>query len=137
MSDANHVWRLLKRPAGGVSEGDLSFETESVPEPADGQALVRLNYLSVDPTNLVWMSRDSYIPAVPLDAPMRGVVCGTVVASLTPELPAGAVVSGLGEWADYQLATPETVSVMGDTGRCRWPRRSGPLPWSVPRRISA
>jgi len=52
MTDANRVWRLRRRPSGGVADGDLSFETEPIPEPADGQCLVRLNYLSLDPTNL-------------------------------------------------------------------------------------
>ncbi len=116
MTDANRVWRLRRRPTGGIEDGDLSFETESVPEPADGQCLMRLNYLSLDPTNLVWMKRDSYIPAVALDDPMRGVVCGTVVRSRSEELPEGAVVSGLGAWADYQLGTPATLQVMADTG---------------------
>ncbi len=115
MTDANRVWRLRRRPSGGIELGDLSFETESAPEPADGQCLMRLNYLSLDPTNLIWMKRDSYIPAVALDDPMRGVVCGTVVRSRSEHLPEGAVVSGLGTWADYQLGTADTLQVMADT----------------------
>ena len=116
MSEANRVWRLRRRPVGEIEDGDLSFETEAVPEPEDGQCLMRLNYLSLDPTNLIWMKQDSYMPAVALDDPMRGLVCGTVVASRSEQLPEGAVVSGLGTWADYQLGTPETVQVMADTG---------------------
>jgi NADPH-dependent curcumin reductase CurA len=116
MTDENRVWRLRHRPVGGIEDGDLSLEVEPIPEPAPGQCLMRLNYLSLDPTNLVWMKQDSYIPAVPIDDPMRGVVCGTVVESRSDQLPEGAIVSGLGAWADYQIGSAETLQVMADIG---------------------
>ena len=116
MTELNRVWRLRRRPAGGLGEADLTLEVEPIPEPREGQCLVRLNYLSVDPTNLVWMKRDSYIPAVPLDDPMRGVVCGTVIDSRSDRLPTGSIVSGMGTWADYQLGTPDALQVMAGTG---------------------
>ena len=80
MTDVNRVWRLRKRPVGALTDDVLSFAEEPIPEPADGECLFRLNYLSLDPTNRVWMSdMDQYMPPVDLGAPMRGVVCGTVV----------------------------------------------------------
>lgn len=115
MADANRVWRLRNRPVGGIEDGDLSFDVEPIAAPTEGECLVRLNYLSLDPTNLVWMKRDSYIPAVAIDDPMRGVVLGTVVESKVEQLPEGALVSGLGSWADYQIGGPETLQVMPDT----------------------
>jgi NADPH-dependent curcumin reductase CurA len=77
---------------------------------------VRLNYLWLDPTCLVWMTRDSSIPAVALDDAMRGIVCASVLDSHGAGLPAGSTVIGLGVWADCQLATPGTLRVMADTG---------------------
>ena len=50
------------------------------------------------------------MPPVALGDAMRGVVCGTVVNSRHPEFVPGDVVSGLGEWADYQLGTPDTLN---------------------------
>jgi NADPH-dependent curcumin reductase CurA len=117
MSEENRVWRLRKRPVGDITDDVLSFEKESIPEPSDGEFLFRLNYLSLDPTNRIWMSdMDQYMPPVAIDAPMRGVVCGTVVKSHHPDYAEGAIVSGLGVWADYQLGTPQNVRLMGDTG---------------------
>ena len=55
MTETNRVWRLRKRPVGDITDDVLSLEEESVPEPSDGEFLFRLNYLSLDPTNLVWM----------------------------------------------------------------------------------
>jgi NADPH-dependent curcumin reductase CurA len=56
------------------------------------------------------------MPPVDLDAPMRGGVCGVVVKSRHPDYAEGAVVSGLGVWADYQIGTPQFVRPLGDTG---------------------
>ncbi len=113
----NQVWRLRKRPIGDISDDVLSFAEEAIPEPGDGEFLVRLNYLSLDPTNRIWMSdMDQYMPPVELDDPMRGLVCGTVIKSNHPDYREGIVVSGLGTWADYQIGSPATLAPLGDTG---------------------
>ena len=117
MSEVNHVWRLRKRPVGDICEGDLTYEEEPMPEPADEECLFRLNYLSLDATNRMWMSDvEQYMPPVSINAPMRGVVCGTVIQSKNSAFKKGDIVSGLGTWADYQIGTTETVSLLGDTG---------------------
>jgi NADPH-dependent curcumin reductase CurA len=120
VSTVNRVWRLRKRPVGEITDDVLSLAEEAIPEPREGECLFRLNYLSLDPTNRIWMSDIAqYMPPVELDAPMRGVVCGTVVKSRHPHYTEGQIVSGLGAWADYQLGTPATVNPMGDLGGLR------------------
>jgi NADPH-dependent curcumin reductase CurA len=95
LSDVNRVWRLRKRPVGEITDDVLSFAEEPIPEPQDGEFLFRLHDLSLDPTNRIWMSdREQYMPPVDLDAPMRGVVCGTVVTSKHPDYRQGTLVSG-------------------------------------------
>jgi hypothetical protein len=117
MSETNRIWRLRKRPVGEITDDVLSFEEESIPEPGDGEFLIQLNYLSLDPTNRIWMSdMDQYMPPVELGAPMRGIVCGTVIRSRHPDYQAGIIVSGIGVWADYQIGTPQTLNPVGDTG---------------------
>ncbi|MEZ5528747.1 MAG: NADP-dependent oxidoreductase [Porticoccaceae bacterium] len=117
MSETNRVWRLRKRPVGDITDDVLSLENEAIPEPGEGECLFRLNYLSLDPTNRIWMSdMEQYMEPVALDAPMRGVVCGTVIKSKTPEFKEGDIVSGIGTWADYQIGSPATVGLLGDTG---------------------
>jgi len=117
MSETNHIWRLRKRPIGDITDDVLSFEEEPIPEPADGECLFRLNYLSLDPTNRIWMSdMDQYMPPVAIDDPMRGVVCGTVIKSKNTAFKEGDIVSGIGIWADYQVASPEAVNLLGDIG---------------------
>ncbi len=117
MTDMNRVWRLRKRPVGVIGDDILSFDKEAMPVPADGQFLFRLNYLSLDPTNRVWMSdMDQYMPPVAIGEAMRGVVCGTVVSSKHPDFAAGDVVSGLGSWSEYQLGSPPFLNKLGPLG---------------------
>ena len=117
MSAVNRVWRLRKRPIGEITDDVLSLEEEGIPEPGEEECLFRLNYLSLDPTNRIWMSdMDQYMPPVEFNAPMRGIVCGTVIKSNSPAFNEGDIVSGLGTWADYQTGSPETMNPMGDTG---------------------
>lgn len=116
MAEINRVWRLRKRPVGDITDDVLSMENEAIPEPGEGECLFRLNYLSLDPTNRIWMSDiEQYMEPVAIGAPMRGVVCGTVIKSNTPEFKEGDIVSGIGSWADYQIGSPASVGLLGDT----------------------
>ena len=106
MPRLNRVWRLSHRPKGEITPDVLSLEPEPIPVPADGEVLVRVNYLSLDPTNRIWMSDiPQYMPPVGLGEVMRGIVCSTVVESRAPGFSKGDVVGGIGGWADY-LALP-------------------------------
>ena len=117
MSEINRVWRLRKRPVGDITDDVLSLENEAIPEPGEGECLFRLNYLSLDPTNRVWMSDiEQYMEPVALGDPMRGVVCGTVIKSNSPAFKEGDIVSGIGSWADYQIGSPASVGLLGSTG---------------------
>ena len=104
MVQERHGWRLARRPVGKVARGDLNYELETLPELADGQFLLEILYLSLDPTNRIWMSdAEGYMPPVEIGEPMRGIVVGRVAASRKPSAPEGALFSGLGEWADFMV----------------------------------
>ena len=111
MIEERNVWRLAKRPVGGISDGDLTFAREPLPAPGDGQILLQVLYLSLDPTNRIWMSdRPQYMPPVALDAPMRGLVVGRVLASRKAGVSEGAILMGPGEWADYLVSDGSALS---------------------------
>jgi NADPH-dependent curcumin reductase len=72
-----NVWRLAKRPVGDIADGDLVYGAEALPDLQDGQFSLRVTYLSLDPTNRIWMSdQEQYMPPVEVGAAMRGGVCG-------------------------------------------------------------
>ena len=111
MLGQNRVWRLSRRPVGAITPDVLSLKTEPVPVPADGEVLVRVNYLSLDPTNRVWMSdAPQYLRPVEIGEVMRGIVCGTVVESRAPGFSKGDAVGGLGGWADYLVLPAQRLN---------------------------
>ena len=102
MPTERKLWRLRRRPQGSIREGDLEFLAEPLPDLTDGEFLLEILYLSLDPTNRIWMSdMRQYMPPVPLDAPMRGGVAGRVVRSRKEGVNEGEIWFGLGEWADH------------------------------------
>ncbi len=101
----NRAYRLRRRPEGRLADGDLELVEEELPELGEGQALVRTKLLSLDPTNRIWMSDiRGYMPPVPIDAVMRGLGIGEVIASEREDMPVGATVSGFTGWQELVLA---------------------------------
>ncbi len=101
----NGQWRLARRPVGGFQDGDFTWTEQPVPDLAAGEVLVRAVYLSLDPTNRVWASQDSYLPAVKLGDVMRGGGIGVVEESKNPAFAAGEIVQGLFGWQQFFIST--------------------------------
>ncbi len=102
--EVNRAWRLKERPHGIVEESNFEWTEEATPRPEEGQMRVRIVYLSLDPTNRVWMEPvDSYLPMLPLHAVMRGITLGVVEESRHPAFAAGDLVQGLGGWQEYYV----------------------------------
>ena len=92
---ANRQYRLAARPTGLPKHSDWKFTTESVADPAEGQVLVKVLQLSLDPAMRGWMNEGkSYIPPVGIGEVMRALGIGKVVASQNPKFAAGDTVSG-------------------------------------------
>ena len=107
MADVNRQYLLKTRPEGRVKRDDFDLVEAPLPDIGDGEALVRTLYLSLDPTNRVWMSEDTYLPKVGIGEVMRGAGVGEVVASNADHYPVGSLVTGLSGWQDYVVASPQ------------------------------
>ncbi len=104
-------WKLVRRPVGDIAPGDLELVQENLPDLAEGQFLLQIIYISLDPTNRIWMSdMEQYMPPVPLGAPMRAGVCGRVIASRKAGVAEGQIMAGLGEWADHMVTDGAMMS---------------------------
>jgi len=105
----NRAWHLVSRPDGMIRPENFELRESSVAPLEEGQALVRLIYLSLDPTDRVWASdREQYMTPVGLGEPMRSVALGVVEESRKPDLKAGAHVYGLLGWQDYSVVDRDT-----------------------------
>lgn len=104
MTSINRQLLLKTRPEGLVRQDNFELHEQAVPELAEGEALVRVLYLSMDPTNRVWMSDiPQYMPPVAIGEVMRGLGLGRVVASKSARYAVGDLVQGLVGWQDYAV----------------------------------
>ncbi|MBD1864936.1 MULTISPECIES: NADP-dependent oxidoreductase [Trichocoleus] len=101
----NRQLRLTSRPVGDIKESDFEYREEPIPSPQEGEILVRTIYLSLDPTNRIWMSdMEQYMPPVEIGEVMRGAIIGVVEESKNQNFKQGDLVSGLLGWQDYAIA---------------------------------
>jgi NADPH-dependent curcumin reductase CurA len=104
IATVNHQFRLAKRPVGLPTRDDWSFAEEPVGEPGEGEVLVKIAYLSLDPAMRGWMSEmRSYMPPVKLEEVMRAGGVGHVVASKDPAFAPGDSVSGMLNVQEYAI----------------------------------
>ncbi len=101
MAETNRQLKLQSRPQGLLAPGDLQLAAAPLPSLADGQALARVKYLSIDPTMRVWMATDTYLPAVAIGEVMRAFGFAEVVESRHKEFKKGNKVVGLTGLQDY------------------------------------
>lgn len=129
MRNSNRQWILRKRPTGDIQPGDLELVDSPIPDPGPNQFLARTIYLSLDPTNRIWMSdMEQYMPPVGLGEVMRGGTLSVVVRSNNPAYEPGDIVSGIAGWQEYAVMDfaqklpktgvplPAYMSVLGMTG---------------------
>ncbi|MFG6447276.1 NADP-dependent oxidoreductase [Roseateles sp. BYS180W] len=103
--DLNLQVRLACRPKGRPVLADFQFTSEPLPIPADGQLLVRHEWLSLDPYMRGRMAdTPSYAPPLELGAVMLGGTVGVVQASKHSNYAPGDLVLGMGGWQAYSLA---------------------------------
>src|SRR5215475_3975905 len=116
MKPVNTQCRLAARPIGLPKATDFAVVDEPVPAVADGEFVVEIDYLSIDPAMRTWMNAGrSYVPPVQIGEVMRALGIGHVIASRHREFAVGDVVSGVFGVQNYALSTGAGVSKI-DTG---------------------
>jgi len=94
-SHLNRQIRLHARPTGLPSDEIWDFVTETLREPANGEFVAKILYISLDPAMRVWMnSGDTYVPSIRIGDVMRASVVARVVKSRHPGHAVGSHVMG-------------------------------------------
>jgi NADPH-dependent curcumin reductase CurA len=100
----NHQIRLASRPVGAATAANWQLAETPVAEPGDGEVLVKVLALSLDPAMRGWMNEGkSYIAPVAIGEVMRAGGIGTVLASRSAAFAVGDTVSGLLGVQEYAL----------------------------------
>ncbi len=107
MTDTYRRILLAARPHGLVDGATLRLDaTAAVPDPGEGQAVVRVSHLSIDPTIRTWMDdAPGYLPPIGIGEVVRSGGLGEVVASRSDALQVGDTVVGMLGWQEYSLVT--------------------------------
>ncbi len=108
---ANHQFRLARRPVGMVQRSDFEFSQVPVVPPGDGEVLVKILYISLDPAMRGWMNEGkSYIPPVGIGEVMRAGAAGRVIASNDPAIAVGDHVIGILGVQEYAVARAKQLT---------------------------
>jgi len=114
-STQNHQWVLASRPHGAPTADNFRLETTDIPQPADGQLLLRTMWLSLDPYMRGRMSdAPSYSPPVEIGAVMVGGTVSRVEASNHPDYQPGEWVLGYSGWQEYELSDGSGLVKLGE-----------------------
>jgi len=123
----NHQFRLARRPVGMVQRSDFDYTEAAVPTPGEGEVLVKILYISLDPAMRGWMREGkSYIPPVGIGEVMRAGAAGRVLASNDPNIAVGDHVVGVLGVQQYAVAKGKALTKV-DTGRAPLPVYLGTL----------
>lgn len=105
MSDQMQKIVLASRPDGAPTPENFRLESANMPQPADGEILVEVHYMSLDPYMRGRMDdAKSYAQPVPIGGLMEGGSVGKVIASNDPSFNVGDFAFGAFGWATHGVA---------------------------------
>ncbi len=135
MIEQMHRVALARRPNGDPVPEDFSHEAQPMPTPGEGEVLVQVTHMSLDPYMRGRMDDvKSYADPVPLGGTMEAGTVGVVLQSNHPRFAAGDLAFGMFGWAshgvlpgnqlrklDPAMGKPETaLGVLGMPGFTAW-----------------
>jgi NADPH-dependent curcumin reductase CurA len=100
---ASYVTDAAKPENFAMSEGPI-------PEPAEGQFLLRNMYFSMEPAIRGWVDgKANYFEPIPIGGVIRGPSVGQVVKSRNPDFAEGEYVFALNQWEDYSICHSDAI----------------------------
>jgi NADPH-dependent curcumin reductase CurA len=101
---------LAARPVGAPKPTDFRLEAAELPEPGDGELLLRIRYLSLDPYMRGRMSdAKSYAKPVGIGEVMEGGTVGEVIRSRADGYAPGDVVLSHSGWQSHAVVSAKAV----------------------------
>jgi NADPH-dependent curcumin reductase len=111
--DHFHAWVIDHYLKDGLDGSELHWESRPLPSLKDGQVLLSTCLLSLDASNLLWLSeREDYLPQLQIGDIMRGNIIARVGASCHPAFAEGDYVLTIQGWADYTIVDGDAL--LGD-----------------------
>jgi NADPH-dependent curcumin reductase len=109
--DANYQWRVARRPQGNVVPEDFAWAVTDIPEPGEGEVLLKTHYLGLAPVMRMYMTGASPSGEVPLAIGdvIHGRGVAQVIKSRHPDWREGEMLQGQIGWQTYKVSkiTPQ------------------------------
>src|ERR1700760_51409 len=113
MNDSvNRQILLVEKPTGKLGPEHFKMSEAAVPEPGDGEALLRVRYISLDAANRAWMHGATYRSAVEAGGGVGGAGIAEVVSSKAPNLAPGDLVFADTGWQDFAALPAKHLAKM-------------------------
>ena len=106
----NKQWIYASKPNAQVSPVNFRLQEAAMPQPKDGEVLVRTTLLSLDPASRAWMIGPTYRPMLEPGEVMAGWGIGEVVTSNAKNYAPGDLVSGDYGWQQYAAVPARTLT---------------------------
>ena len=113
MSDTvNRQVLLVEKPTGKLGPEHFRLTQATIPEPKDGEVLLKVRYISLDAANRAWMHGATYRAAVEANTVMAGGGIAEVLSSKDSSLKPGDIVFGDTGWQEYAAVPAKHLSKM-------------------------
>ena len=112
-ADDNSMLVLVSRPDGLVGDDNFELRRGPIPEVGPGQLLIRVLWLSFDPTQRGWLlPGGSYRAPIEIGEVMKAYAVGQVVQSEHPDYAPGVLVQGMFGWQDWELSDGSGLTIL-------------------------
>ncbi|MGR5065013.1 NADP-dependent oxidoreductase [Photobacterium sp. DNB22_13_2] len=107
---------LASRPEGTPTTDNFELQSTALPEPKEGEVLVKNTWMSVDPYMRGRMiDRKSYVPPFQIGEALEGGAIGEVTESNNPDFPVGSKVSSMLGWRTHFISNGEGLTRLPET----------------------
>ena len=103
---------LKKRPNPSVTEDLFELKTEELKELKDGEFLINVEYVSIDPAMRGWISDvGNYSEPVAIDGTMRSLGVGKIISSKDKDFNENEYVVGWLGWQKYAVVSKSAIQI--------------------------
>lgn len=101
---------LASYVSGAAQPENFALSAGPIPQPADGEFLLRNLYFSMEPAIRGWVDgKANYFEPIPIGGVIRGPSVGQVIESRNKDFAPGDYVFALNQWEDYSICRSDAI----------------------------
>jgi NADPH-dependent curcumin reductase CurA len=114
MSVTNRQFQIVRIPTGPLTPDCFRLAMAAIPEPKDGEVLLKTRFMSMDAANRAWMQGVTYRDALGDGTVMAGRALGEVIESRDPNFKTGDLAFGDLGWQEYAAVPSQSLMKQPD-----------------------